>query len=420
MERQSWYYCIDMKSFFASVECAERGLDPFTAPLVVADESRGSGALCLAVSPCMKSLGVKNRCRLFEIPKNINYIIAKPRMKKYIEYAADIYEIYLRYIAPQDIHVYSIDEAFIDATDYLKCYGKEPKVFARELLSLIAREKHIPAAAGIGTNLYLAKIALDITAKGARDHIGILDEKSYRETLWRHQPITDFWQVAGGTARRLAKYGIFDMYGVAHASEYLMYRLFGVNAELLIDHAWGRESCQMEDIHSYTAKSHSISSSQILFEDYPYEKARIVLLEMLENGCQEMMRRRVVTDKVVIGIGYSRDILPRADGSVRLPVTTNLYSVIMPHVKALFERIADRRTPIRRLSIVFADIHPDGWEGYDLFTDLEAVEKEKRLEKAVLSIKDRFGKNAMLRLSSFQEGATARIRNKLIGGHNGG
>ena len=300
MEKQRIYYCIDMKCFFASVECAERGLDPFTTPLVVADEARGIGALCLAVSPYLKKLGVKNRCRLFEIPKHISYQIAKPRMQKYIEYAADIYGIYLRYISPNDIHVYSIDESFIDATDYLKCYRKEPMEFARFLVSEIAREKKIPATVGVGTNLYLSKIALDITAKRSPDHMAFLDEETYQKTLWHHQPLDDFWQISSGTVKRLLRCGILDMKGIAQANEQMLYRLFGVNAELLIDHAWGRESCRIEDIKNYRAKSHSISSSQILFSDYSFEKAYRVLCEMVRNSCQDMMRRGVITSGVSI------------------------------------------------------------------------------------------------------------------------
>lgn len=419
MEKSRIYYCIDMKCFFASVECAERGLDPFETPLVVADEARGGGAICLAVSPMMKRLGVKNRCRLFEIPKSIDYLIAKPRMQKYIDYAADIYEIYLRHISPNDIHVYSIDEAFIDATDYLKCYRKEPEEFARFLVSEIAREKKIPATVGVGTNLYLAKVALDITAKKSPNHIAMLDEERYRETLWQHQPLTDFWQISHGTVRRLARYAMFDMRSIAKAPEETLYRLFGVNAELLIDHAWGRESCTIADIKKYRSKSRSMSSSQILFSDYSFDKAAVVLCEMLRSGCQEMMRRRVITSKIAIYVGYSKDALPSAKGSVRMTATTQVYSVILPYVMQLFEKITDKKTPIRRLAITFCDLVSDGWEGYDLFTDVEAVEREKRLEHTVLGIKEKYGKNSMLRLVDFQEGATARERNKLIGGHNG-
>ena len=419
VEKTRYYFCIDMKCFFASVECAERGLDPFTSPLVVADPDRGQGAICLAISPYLKSLGIKNRCRLYEIPKTIPIVIAKPRMKLYIQYAADIYAIYLRYISPSDIHVYSIDEAFIDATDYLKCYHTEPLAFARFLLSLIAKEMKIPATAGVGTNLYLCKIALDITAKKTRDHIAFLDEKTYQKTLWHHTPLTDFWQISHGTVRRLQKQAIFDMAGIAHANEAMLYRIFGVNAELLIDHAWGRESCLMSDIKRYRGKSRSLSSSQILFEDYPYQKARIVMGEMVRALCHELMRQRLITAKVGITVGYSRDLRPMDAASTSMTVTTQVYSAILPYVMQLFDRICDRQTPIRRLSLTFSSLCHEGWEGYDLFTDIEAIEREKRLEHTVLEVIDKYGKNSLLRLVDFEEGATARERNRLIGGHNG-
>jgi len=416
--KQRTYYCIDMKSFFASVECAERGLNPFETNLVVADESRGRGALRLAVTPKMKSLGVKNRCRIFEIPKDIEYIVAKPRMKKYIDYAADIYEIYLKYIRPEEIHVYSIDEDFIDATDYLRLYKLDAKQFAKKLINEIADTLHIPATAGIGTNLYLAKIALDITAKKVPDHIGYLDEELYREQLWDHRPITDFWQVAKGTANRLARYGIFDMRGIANAPEDLIYKLFGINAEILIDHAWGRESCTMEDIKNYKSQTKSLSNSQILFEDYSFEKAKVVMMEMALNGCQRMMREHVITNHVGCGVGYSKDLAEPTGGAVRMTETTAVYSIVGKYIERIFEETTHKDVPIRRLWIWF-DVCGEGCEGYDLFTNFEAVEKEKKVERAVLNIKDRFGKNAMLRALDLQDGATAIIRNKLIGGHNG-
>lgn len=412
------YFCIDMKSFFASVECAERELSPFETNLVVADPSRGNGAICLAITPRMKSLGVKNRCRLFEIPGNMEYQIAKPRMKKYIEYAADIYEIYLKYIAKEDIHVYSIDEAFIDATDYLKCYNLQPKEFASKLMNEIAEKKRIPATAGIGTNLYLAKIALDITAKKVPDHMGYLTEESYRETLWEHRPLTDFWQVAKGTAARLGHAGIRDMKGITTASEEWMYKTFGINAELLIDHAWGRESCTMADIKSYKAKSKSVSQSQILFSDYTFEKAAIVMDEITLNGCQELMRRHQITNHVGIYVGYSGDKAEPTGGTVRMSETTNVYSIILKYVRELFNRTTNKDVLIRRMGIDFSNVLDESAEGYDLFTDIKAVEKEKRSEETVLKIKDKYGKNAMLRASDLQEGATALERNKLIGGHN--
>ncbi len=412
------YFCIDMKSFFASVECAEVGLNPFETNLVVADGSRGKGTICLAVSPKMKSLGVRNRCRLYEIPSGIEYITAMPRMKKYIEYAADIYEIYLKYVAKEDIHVYSIDESFIDATDYLKCYKTEPKAFAKMLINEIAEKKHIPATAGIGTNLYLAKIALDITAKKSKDHMGYLDEEIYRKSLWNHRPITDFWQVAQGTANRLAKLNIFDMEGITKAPEELLYKTFGINAELLIDHAWGRESCTMADIKSYKAKNKSVSFSQILFEDYPYEKAGIVLTEMALNGCQEMMKRHVITSRVGISIGYSKDEIEPTGGMVKMRETTNVFSIIGKYVDELYKKTTVKTMPIRKLGIFFSDVVDEGCEGYDLFTDFSEIEKEKKAESAVIGIKEKFGKNAMLRAMDLQEGATSILRNKKIGGHN--
>ena len=413
------YYCIDMKSFFASVECALLKLNPFETNLVVADATRGKGSICLAISPKMKSLGVKNRCRLFEIPPNIEYIVAKPKMKKYIDYAADIYEIYLKYVSPEDIHVYSIDECFIDATNYLKCYKLSAKDFAKKLIGEIYNTKKIPATVGIGTNLYLAKIALDITAKKSPEHIGYLDQESYIKTLSHHKPITDFWQISFGTAKRLSKRGIYDMEGIRLAPEDVLYKTFGINAELLIDHAKGKESCTMADIKGYKSKHKSVSSSQILFEDYPYEKAYTVMKEMVLNGCQELMKRQVITNNVSIYVGYSKDVLPPSTTSAKILQTTNVNSIISKHVLGLFEKITDKNTPIRKLGISFNNVIDQSYEGYDLFTDMALVEKEKKAEQAVLDIKDRFGKNSILRLVDLTDGATAMQRNKLIGGHNG-
>ena len=407
-----------MKCFYASVECAERGLNPFETCLVVADESRGTNALCLAISPKMKSLGVKNRCRMSDIPKTIKYIVAKPRMKLYIDYAADIYDIYLDYISPDDIHVYSIDEAFLDVTDYLRNYKKTAEEFATFLINQIARRKRIPSTAGIGTNLFLAKVALDITAKKAKNHIGYLDEQKYRETLWNHRPITDFWQIAKGTAARLARYGIYDMGGITRFPEELMYRNFGVDAELLIDHAWGREPCTIADIKSYKSKSKSVSSSQILFEDYDFEKALLVMLEMTLTGCQELMRRKVITNNIGIYVAYSKEVIPSSSGTVRMTATTNVFSVISDYVEKLYRKIVNPKYPIRRLGISFNNVVDEGCEGYDLFTNFEEVEREKALEHTVIDLKKRFGKNAILRGFDLEEGATTVIRNKLIGGHN--
>lgn len=419
-QKQRTYFCIDMKTFYASVECAERGLNPFETNLAVVDETRGKNALCLAITPKMKAQGIKNRCRMSEIPKSINFIRALPRMQLYIDYAADIYDLYLNYFDPQDIHVYSIDESFIDVTDYLGLYKIDAVSFAKKLMNEIAYKMQIPSTAGIGTNLYLAKIALDITAKHSKDHIGYLDEETYIKTLWNHRPITDFWQIAGGTERRLARYGIVDMEGIAKAPTDLLYKAFGVNAELLIDHAWGREPCLIKDIKAYRSKSKSVSFSQVLPRDYTYEEAKLVLSEMVLNGCHEMMRRKVITSKVGIYVGYTFGGRESTGGSKRMTITTNLPSKIAPYVDELFERTTDKHTPIRRLGIDFADVCDEGCEGYDLFTNFEEVEREKKREHVVLEISDKYGKNAILRGLNYMEGATQRERNTFIGGHRAG
>ena len=408
-----------MKSFYASVECAERGLSPFETNLVVADESRGKGAITLAISPKMKALGVKNRCRLFEIPQNIKYIVALPRMSLYIKYCADIFEIYLDYFSEEDIHQYSIDEAFIDVTNYLSVYNLTPKQLAKKIIDEIAIRTHIPATCGIGTNLFLAKIALDITAKHCTDHIGELTEESFKETLWEHTPITDFWNIAKGTANRLARYGIYTMKGIAHASEDLLYRNFGKNAKILIDHANGRESCTIAEIKSYKSKSKSISNSQILFSDYDYDKAHVVIQEMALTGCQRLIREHLIASHVGIFVGYSKDVIPQSGGTMKMANSTNVYSVVKEYVDRLYYETISKDVPIRRLGICFSGLADESAEGYDLFTDVEALERERKLENAVLEIKDRFGKNAMLRAFDLQEGATQITRNKLIGGHNG-
>lgn len=414
------YFCIDMKSFYASVECAERNLNPFETNLVVADASRGRNALCLAITPKMKSLGIRNRCRLSEIPGNVRYIAALPRMQFYIDYAADIYAIYLNYFAPEDIHVYSIDESFIDATNYLGACHMTPKQLAKVFMDEIAEKLHIPSTAGIGTNLYLAKIALDITAKHAKDHMGYLDEKLFCETLWDHKPITDFWGIAGGTAGRLERLGICTQRGIAQAPPELIYRTFGKDAELLIDHSWGRESCLMEDIKNYRSKSHSVSFSQILPRDYSWDEARIVMTEMILYGCHELMRRKVISKKIWIGIGYTYDTLPTAKGTTRILSATNVNSLMQQPVLDLFDKITDRTVPIRRLAISFADVVDEGCEGYDLFTDWAAVEREKARERTVLELADKYGKNTVLRGTNYLKGATQRERNEMIGGHRAG
>ena len=420
-EKQRLYLCIDGKSFYASVECAERGLNPFETNLVVADPDRGKNALCLAISPKMKTLGVHNRCRLSDIPGNIKYEIAIPRMSLYVDYCADIYALYLNYFAAEDIHVYSIDEAFIDVTEYLKMYNMDAKQLAKKLMNEIADTLHVPTTAGIGTNLYLAKIALDITAKKTRDHMGYLDEETFQKTLWDHQPLTDFWGIARGKANRLSHYGIFTMHDIANAPQDLLYKVFGVDAELMIDHAWGRETCLMQDIKNYKSKSHSVSFSQILPRDYDYDEAAVVMAEMAIHGCLELYKRHVITKKVWIGVGYSRyEQYPPAQGTIKLNCPTQLSSIIEPAVKQKFREIVAWGVPIRNLAIAFCDTRDEGCEGYDLFTDWEKVDKEKAVERTVLEVRDKFGKNAVLRAINLNKAGTQRERNTFIGGHRAG
>ena len=417
MEKKRTYFCIDMKCFYASVECAERGLNPFETCLVVADKSRGKNALCLAISPKMKALGIKNRCRLSEIPASVEYVVATPRMALYVDYSARIYGVYLQYMDKSDIHVYSVDECFLDVTDYLKLYQKTPEEFAKFLIDEVGRQLRIPSTAGIGTNLYLAKIALDITAKHSRTHIGVLDEDSYRATLWDHRPITDFWQISTGTAARLARHGLYDMRSVANAPQELLYRVFGVNAELLIDHAWGREPCTIADIKAYKGKSRSISSSQILPKDYDLKEARLVMMEMTDEGCRRMIREKVIASEVSLFVGYSFGTIAPTGGSVRMRERTAVFSVIRGYVEKLFDDTTVTGVPIRRLGINFSGVMDEGCEGYDFFTDTSKVEKEKRLEQAVIDLKAKMGKNAVLRAMDLEKGATTPERNGMIGGH---
>lgn len=414
------YFCIDMKTFYASVECAERNLNPFETNLVVADLTRGRNALCLAISPKLKAQGIKNRCRLSDIPRNIRYDVAPPRMQLYIDYAADIYGLYLNYFDASDIHVYSIDESFIDATGYLGTYKTDPVSLAKKLMNEIAYKMRIPSTAGVGTNLYLAKIALDITAKHSKDHIGYLNEELYRKTLWTHEPITDFWQIAGGTAKRLQRLGIVNMQGIANAPQELLYKTFGINAELMIDHAWGRESCRISDIKKYRSKSRSVSFSQILPRDYSYDEAKTVITEMAYHGSLELMKRQVITKKVWVGIGYSKNMCESTAATAKLFCATAVPSKIKPAAVKAFETAAVKGVPIRRLAISFNDVCDEGCEGYDLFTDWNSIEREKAREQAVLDITARYGKNAVLRGVNFMEGATQRERNDMIGGHRAG
>lgn len=414
-----WYLCIDMKCFFASVECAERGLNPFETSLVVADVNRGNNAICLAITPKLKALGIKNRCRINDIPKSIRYIDAKPRMKKYIQYASDIYDVYLDYISYEDIHVYSIDEAFLDITPYLKTYDTTPFDFAKFLINEIENRVHIPATAGIGTNLFLAKVALDITAKKSKNHIGLLTEELYKQMLWKHRPLNDFWGISTGTINRLKRLSIYDMEGITKTPEHLLYKAFGVNAELLIDHAWGRENCTIWDIRHYKKKSNSISTSQILFSDYDFHEALTVIQEMAMQVTQELINRKKIANSVAISIGYTKEFYAYTGGSTKFRFATASFTIIRQYVIELFYKHAVLGIPIRRLGISLSGVVDECAEGYDFFTSYEKLQKEKDLEKVVFNIKSKYGKNAILRGFDLREEATQRERNKMIGGHNG-
>ena len=414
------YLCIDLKSFFASVECAARGLDSMTARLVVADPARGNGAICLAVSPALKALGVRNRCRVFEIPKSVDFITALPRMKLYMEYSAKIYSVYLRYISAQEIHVYSIDECFLDVSQYRRLYGMDAREIARMLMDAVYRETGICATAGIGTNLFLAKVALDITAKHAPDGMGYLDEAEFRRTIWHHRPITDIWNVGKGIAKRLERYGIYDLYGVAHFDEQRLYREFGVNAEFLIDHAHGVEPCTIADIHAYRSKSNSLSNGQILFEDYRAEDALTVMREMVELLVLELVEKHLVTNSISLSVGYSKDAIKPTGGTEKLGKSTQSRREIMNAFVAYFNKTVNAHYPVRRITVGVNNLVDECYATYDLFTDTEQEKKEHDLQATVLDIKKRFGKNSILSGTSLEEKATGRMRNRMIGGHNSG
>jgi len=415
---QNAYLCIDLKSFYASVECVERGLDPFNTNLVVADPSRGKGAICLAVSPRMKMLGVKNRCRIFEIPPSMPYIIALPRMKKYIDYSANIYAVYLKYFAKEDIHVYSVDEAFMDASKYLKMYKKDSIMLAKTIIKDIFKTYGITATAGIGTNMYLAKVALDISAKHSVNNIGYLDEEKYKNELWHYTPITDFWQIGRGIEKRLNKMRIYDMYDIAHTEPKRLYKEFGVNAEYLIDHAWGKESCTIADIKSYKNKSKSITNSQILFRDYSFEETRLVLKEMIELGSLRLIDENVVTNTVKLYIGYSKDVIGATGGTEHTLTPTNSYKELLSAFLRLYYKTTVRNVPIRRIGISFVDVQEKRGEQLSLFHDQEKLDKENKIALTINSIKNELGKNTILRGINLDKSATTITRNKLIGGHN--
>ena len=342
-------------------------------------------------------------------------------MKLYIRYAADIYGIYLRYMAKEDIHVYSVDEAFFDASPYLSMYRMGAEDLALLLMRAVKEETGITASAGVGTNLFLAKAALDILAKHKKDHLSYLDEERYRRILWEHRPLTDFWRIGAGMEKRLQSMGLYTMRDIAQADEAALYRMFGVDAEILIDHAWGRESVTMADIKNYRPKSSSISSSQVLLRDYSYEEGALILRQMTDALCLEMMERGVVTTSVTLVVGYSYVTQQRSDrGTVSLPAATNLYRIILPPLAGLYGNMVKRALPIRKISITCNRVREEGYEQLNLLQSLTAVEKERGLQRAVMEVKSRFGKNALIRGRDLLEAGTARRRNEQIGGHRSG
>ena len=412
------YICIDLKTFFASVECVERGLDPFKTKLVVADEERGNGTICLAVSPLMKQLGVKNRCRLFEIPKNMEYIIAKPRMKKYIEYAANIYAIYLKYIDKNDIHVYSIDESFIDVTKYLKLYKKDVYELAKMLVDDVYNTYGITATVGIGPNLFLAKVALDISAKHISSNIAYLDVDKYKQTLWNHTPLTDFWHIGRGTQNRLAKHNIYTMQGISECDPKILYKEFGINAEILIDHANGIEPTTISEIKKYKRKSNCLTYGQVLFEDYSYNEALLVLKEMVELACLDLVDKHLVTNNLSLVIGYSNEHEKYLGVSKKIIETTNSYKIINEYFVDLFKQNVNKARLIRRINISLNNVVDEIYQSHTLFEDPLQQQKEKKLQEAILSIKKKYGKSSIIKGMNLEEKATTLSRNKLIGGHN--
>lgn len=499
--KEHTYIAIDLKSFYASVECRERGLDPLDTNLVVADESRTDKTICLAVTPSIKSYGISGRGRLFEVKQRvkeanagrqhdapghklegssyfhsellknpnlaIDFIIAPPRMAYYMEYSTRVYEVYMKYVAPEDIVAYSIDEVFMDVTDYLNTYKLTPRDLAMKIILDVLETTGITATAGIGTNLFPCKVAMDIVAKHIpADENGVriaeLDEMSYRKTLWAHQPLTDFWRVGRGIAKKLEENGMFTMGDVARCSvhdEDKLYKLFGKNAELLIDHAWGWEPTTIEAIKAYRPSTNSLGSGQVLHQPYEPEKAKLVLREMADLLVLDLVDKGLVTDQIVVTVGYDienlidperskkyhgaivkdhygRQIPKHAHGTANLDGHTSSTKKIMCAASELFDRIVDKNLLVRRLNIVANHVLPeaeapkknDGFEQLDLFTDYAALEikqeqeraeleREKKMQQAMLTIKKKFGKNAILKGMNLEEGATAKDRNAQIGGH---
>ena len=419
---QSQYLVIDQRSYYASVECVARGLDPARTNLVVVDPDRSVNSICLAVSPSMKALGVKNRCRFRDIPSNIKYIIAPPRMQLYIDCAAEIHGVFLKHFAPQDIYTYSIDESFIDATPYLKMYNIPTWDLAKRVIDDVHDTVGTISSCGIGTNMFLAKVALDIQAKHSPDFIAELDENQYREKLWNHKPITDFWGIGPGTAKRLWDRGITTMGGVAQCSLDRIYDWFGIDGELLYDHAWGREPTTIADVKAYKSKGKSLSSSQVLMADYSCAAAEVIVKEMMDQLCLDMAAQKLATDSVSLYIGYSYTYgVPGAGGTAQLTSETNVASVIMPAISTLYRRIVNPVYGIRRVYLCCNNVVEDrGTLQLNMFEDTTKQLRSKALQEAMLGIRAKYGKNSILRGISYTPESTARERNKQIGGHKSG
>ncbi len=418
--KERYYLIIDLKSFYASVECVDRGLDPMTALLAVADKERSKGTICLAITPAMKALGINNRCRIYEIPKHLDYIVAPPRMKRYIDVSADIYEIYLSYVAKEDIHVYSIDEAFLDVTTYLSLYGLSAHDLALRIMNDIREKLGIRATCGIGTNMYLAKVALDILAKHSPDFIAELTEDSFKQRLWPHRPLTDFWRIGPGTQRRLHSLGMYTQGDIAVFPEKILYKQFGVLAEYLIDHAWGRESCTMQDIKNYQTRSRSLSCGQVLMRDYSFDEALIIVKEMADELALDMVAAHVVSNNVSLYIGYSAETFPPTGGGATLQVTTNSFRILMNAYTQLYNKTTRRNVPIRRVNISANSVIDECFEQYSFFVDPSVMEKDRKILQSVNQIKARYGKNAILKGMDLYEAGNAIERNAQIGGHKAG
>lgn len=419
------YLCIDLKSFYASCECVERGLDPLTTDLVVADPERSDKTICLAVSPSLKAKGVRNRCRVFQIPQGMEYIMAPPRMALYIRYSARIYQTMLRFVSEDDIHVYSIDEAFLDVTGYLGFHKCSARQLGERIRQAILQDTGIPATCGLGSNLYLAKVALDITAKHSPDFFGVLDEQSYQATMWDHRPITDFWRVGPGTARRLKKLGLETMGQVAlYANPERLYKELGIDAEILIDHAWGKEPVTIADIKAYRRRSHSLTNGQVLPCGYTPAEARIIVTEMLDQSCLDLVAKGLVASSMSLAVHCSVGEWGQAlyDGAtVRFGSPTNARSVVLPRVLAAYDRMACSDAKIHRVMIACNDVQAEDRVQQSLFEGCDpALERERQRQETILDVKRRFGKNSLVRGTDLMPKATQMERNLQIGGHRSG